>query len=317
MCNVGSAPSAPARPAPRWRSRRAPSTTPGRARYPDSHPVSGIETASPTASPDEVQDIDSVSRFAGTRCSTIAIPAISAGATASPATNNPAPSSVQAVQERERVTPPPAQRWRSRTAAATMPAAAGRRRSVRRAAIRASRAPASLRRRHHDRPAGRSRRWPPPAIRRRQRGRRTPRQPRRFRAAGSRRGPPTWPADGTVPARLTSAGSGKTPTVRKTAAVISAAEGNSCSASTVANGGPRMKTASSISDSQAKAVRSGGSGQQVRPPGTDQRADPGAGASAIAARTRIGHVSWVNTPTTIIAASAGRWTAICQGTMRR
>ena len=46
------------------------------------------------------------------------------------------------------------------------------------------------------------------------------------------------------------------PTTRKTEASTNAALGNNCSATTVASGGPRMKTTSSINDSQANAVRS-------------------------------------------------------------
>ncbi len=48
------------------------------------------------------------------------------------------------------------------------------------------------------------------------------------------------------------------PTTRKIEASTNAALGNSCSATTVASGGPRMNTTSSISDSQANAVRSSG-----------------------------------------------------------
>ncbi len=56
-------------------------------------PANGDETASPTARPADGQDIDSVSREAGTIRSINAIPEISTGATATPATPAPIASS--------------------------------------------------------------------------------------------------------------------------------------------------------------------------------------------------------------------------------
>ena len=52
-------------------------------------PASGVAVAMPTASPDVAQVIDSVSRAPGTIRSTSAIPEISTGEQAMPATNSP------------------------------------------------------------------------------------------------------------------------------------------------------------------------------------------------------------------------------------
>ena len=97
-------------------------------------------------------------------------------------------------------------------------------------------------------------------------------------------------------------------------ASTSAAAGATCNATMVASGGPRMKTASSTSDSQAKAVRS----NDVPCSWADQRArisGPmfGCAAPATSASRKIGQFRSVVSAMTIIPAIAGTCTASWMG----
>ena len=111
--------------------------------------------------------------------------------------------------------------------------------------------------------------------------------------------------------------SSSVPTASSTVARTSAALGNSCRATTVAKGGPKMKTASSISDSHANATRNCGvplssADQRVRTSGPMI----GCEAPATMAIRKIGQVRSVATATNTMAAIAGTCTANSFGTTR-
>ncbi len=281
-------------------------------------PASGVAVAMPTANPELAQAIDSVSRPDGTIRSMSDMPEIKTGEQAMPATNNPIPTSHtcprngsgsvttastatairncrtsearigSAPKIKPAVSDPTAYSASSRPAAPGTPAA------LVNATVVTSNEPKI--------PPSRTKiaAMPP-----------TPGS----RIAGRPLGPLFRPVGrGSVDRWVISS---SVPMTSRMVARMRPALGDTCSATTVTSGGPRMNTASSTSDSQAKAVRS----SEVPCSCADHLARTngpmlGTEAPPATANRKMGQLASVVSATATMPTTAGTWTASCSGTTR-